>query len=401
VTHDLARRRVVDLTRDLPPAGHLPRQDVILLLNEAESLGGAQRFGHTLAQGLAGRGHRVLLLGMEPADGPPHRYEASPRYETRTLLERRETRNVGRERLAADPSLQAQQDAHDAEHARTVAALRDLLAERPAAVLVAVQVWVMTWLTEAVEPGRRVVGMAHESIAAAKASPRWRRMQRHYPSVDALLLLTESDALEAEAAGFDNVAVLPNPAPFVALDPAPLTAPVVVALGRLSAEKRPDRLVEAFAAATAALPDWRLVWFGDGPRRAEVEDLVARLGVADRVSLPGTVTDPRAALAQGSVLALSSDHEGLPMAVVEAMTLGIPCVAVDCAPGIRELVTDGVDGLVTPPGDTAELARGLARLMRDGDLRRELGAAAQVTAQRFHPDRILDVWESLLVHLLR
>ncbi|HTE72292.1 MAG TPA: glycosyltransferase, partial [Actinomycetes bacterium] len=71
------------------------------------------------------------------------------------------------------------------------------------------------------------------------------------------------------------------------------------------------------------------------------------------------------------------------------------CVAFDCAPGVREIVTDGVDGVVVPPRDVAGLAEGLDRVMDDEDLRRRLGTAARAGVRRFAPDQVLAQWEDV------
>jgi glycosyltransferase involved in cell wall biosynthesis len=77
------------------------------------------------------------------------------------------------------------------------------------------------------------------------------------------------------------------------------------------------------------------------------------------------------------------------------MACGLPCVAFDCAPGVREIVSDGVDGLVVPPRDVEALAEGLDRLMGDEALRRRLGEAARASVRRFAPDQVLAQWEDV------
>jgi hypothetical protein len=83
------------------------------------------------------------------------------------------------------------------------------------------------------------------------------------------------------------------------------------------------------------------------------------------------------------------------MSVLEAMAYGLPTVAFDCAPGVRELLTDGHDGLLIWPGDTVGFAAALDRLIGDEELRRELGGHARVSVRRFDPEPVLDRWEHL------
>jgi glycosyltransferase involved in cell wall biosynthesis len=83
------------------------------------------------------------------------------------------------------------------------------------------------------------------------------------------------------------------------------------------------------------------------------------------------------------------------MALAEGMACGLACVAFDCAPGVREIVTDGVDGIVVPPRDVKALAAGLAQLMGDADLRKRYGAAARESVRRFAPETVLAQWEDV------
>ena len=79
----------------------------------------------------------------------------------------------------------------------------------------------------------------------------------------------------------------------------------------------------------------------------------------------------------------------------EAMACGVPCVSVDCAPGIREMIADGEDGLVVPPRNPKALAEGLCRLIEDDALRRSMGAAARRNIARFSTDAIMRRWHAV------
>jgi glycosyltransferase involved in cell wall biosynthesis len=109
----------------------------------------------------------------------------------------------------------------------------------------------------------------------------------------------------------------------------------------------------------------------------------------------GTTNDVETQLLDSSIFALSSESEGLPLVLVEAMVCGVPCVSFDCSPGIREIITDGVDGLVVTNRSVTELTAGLGTLIDDVDLRRAMGRAAISSAQRFSEDTVLERWEEL------
>ena len=92
---------------------------------------------------------------------------------------------------------------------------------------------------------------------------------------------------------------------------------------------------------------------------------------------------------------MPSRQEGFPLGLLESMAHGLPAVAFDCAPGVRELIDDGSTGLLAPPGNVPAFAAALESLMADKDRRTAIGAKAHQTVERFAPDHILDQWESM------
>ncbi|MDQ6847439.1 MAG: glycosyltransferase [Candidatus Dormibacteraeota bacterium] len=166
---------------------------------------------------------------------------------------------------------------------------------------------------------------------------------------------------------------------------------LVMAAGRLVAQKRHDLAV----AAMASLPDAALVIVGDGPLRPALEQQIAELHLTPRVRLVGARSDVRALLAVADVVVQPSDWEGLPLVVLEAMSAARPVVAAR-APGLRELVRDGEDGLLVRPGDAAALATSTARVLADARLGRRLGdTAARRVEREFSEDAMVDSYQLL------
>lgn len=370
-------------------------REVFLVANNIEELGGVQRVTHNLARMLHERGHRVTVVGIRHA-AERHDYGQRP-YRWLVLNDEGEPpppRETGL-RARLDPRVHAARRAHERARRRAVDRLSALFAEVDDGVVVCMQIWSMNWVGPADTGHLHVIGMSHESFDATLASTRWERVQRWYRDVDLLLLLTEHDAARFELEGFNNVGVMHNALSFFPSRPSDLAAKVVVAAGRLAPEKGFDRLVAAFARVADRHPDWVLKIFGTGPLRDRLVAQVASLGLGDRVLMPGLAADIEAELRASSVFALSSVHEGLPMALAEGMACGLACVAFDCAPGVREMLTDGVDGIVVPPRNVEALAEGLSRLMADESLRRSYGAAARESVKRFAPQEVLARWEEV------
>ena len=370
-------------------------RNVFLVANNLDELGGVQRVTHTLATLLSEAGHQVTAVGMTHA-AKPHDYGSRP-YPSVVLHETPippQPKATG-VRARLDPRRRAEQRRYDSEHRAAVDKLSALFDTVDHGIVIVMQVWSMGWVSDATTEHLRVIGMSHESFDATLGSTRWERVQKYYRDLDLLLLLTERDAERFELEGFNNVAVMHNPLPFYPEKVSALDAPIVVSAGRYASEKGYDRLIDAFARVAPDYPEWQLRIFGHGPLQERLTKQAASLGLADRVSVPGLAADIEAELAASSVFALSSIHEGLPMVLAEAMACGVPAVAFDCAPGVREIVTDGVDGLVVPPRNVAALADGLARLMGDADLRKRYGAAARDNVRKFAPDAVLAQWEEV------
>jgi glycosyltransferase involved in cell wall biosynthesis len=151
----------------------------------------------------------------------------------------------------------------------------------------------------------------------------------------------------------------------------------VALIGRLVPAKRVDRFLEALARARAVEPALRGVVAGQGPERERLMGLAGALGLASGdVEFLGATGDVAAVYHSADLLALTSDHEGVPNVILEAMAAGLPVVTTP-AGDAAEIVRDGVTGYVVPPDDSAELAERFVRLARSTQLRVVLGAAGR------------------------
>jgi glycosyltransferase involved in cell wall biosynthesis len=184
----------------------------------------------------------------------------------------------------------------------------------------------------------------------------------------------------------------PNPTDFARIDSLaalPLGNPpgdheaasgIVVAVGRFTAEKRLDLLIDAVGALG---PSRRplLVLCGEGPLQEELERRVAQLGFPDRVRFEGFCRNPFQWMKRADLFVLCSDFEGSPNALIEAQGLGVPAVATDCPFGPSEIVISGETGLLVPPGDAVALSAAVGELLGDPERRRRMGAAARERAR--------------------
>ena len=202
----------------------------------------------------------------------------------------------------------------------------------------------------------------------------------------------EFAALARDVLRVDRVThVLNGVDPVPTVQPPAGDVPVVAALGRLTAQKGFDVLLEAVRSLTADGVRLRLVLAGEGRERAALERQAAGLPV----SFAGFAEDPRAVFAQADVFALPSRVEALPLVLVEAVSAGLPAVATDVG-DVREALGDVA--VVVPPQDPAALAGGLRSLLLDPDDRRRRGAAGADLARRSLTARRMagEAWQAFL-----
>ena len=183
----------------------------------------------------------------------------------------------------------------------------------------------------------------------------------------------------------DRVAVMPNAVVDVARIEASRALPppwpvdgrkTVLAVARFAPQKDLATLLRAFALLPVEC-NAKLVIYGDGPLRAELEALGAELGLQDRLSMPGLIANPFTAMHHADVFVLSSRWEGLPGTLLEAMACGCPVVSTDCPAGSREILLDGVLGPLPPVGDPQALAQAITQLLEQPSDRAALIARAQ------------------------
>ena len=171
----------------------------------------------------------------------------------------------------------------------------------------------------------------------------------------------------------------------------------IVSSGRLTEQKNHALLIKAFAGITAKYPAYKLVIYGDGPLRKDLELLASNLGIADKVSFPGYTTEIRKKIERSSLFVLSSDFEGMPNALMEAMALGVPCISTDCkGGGARFLIKNGTNGLLTPIGDVEALQTAMEKILSDQFFADNLSHNAHKLGETHSPEKIYAEWENLI-----
>jgi glycosyltransferase involved in cell wall biosynthesis len=197
-----------------------------------------------------------------------------------------------------------------------------------------------------------------------------RLIARRCKESDALISISPAIRAELELAGYEPARIfdLPNgvPVPTDPWRPRPRSAesPKAVYVGRLAPEKGLDTLVESWPKVLARYPAATLDLVGEGPEHSALGALAGRLGLGQWVRLAGSVPDPMPLLRAADLFVLPSREEGMSIALLEAMALGIPVVAT-AIPGNMGLVSHGEHGRLAPPDDPHQLAHAIVEEWRD------------------------------------
>ncbi|VXA95691.1 Group 1 family glycosyl transferase [Burkholderia sp. 8Y] len=363
----------------------------IVLLVSSMGTGGAERVAATLLNAWAARGDDVTLvptfLGARDVF-----YRLDERVRVVHLADRVAPAARGPARYLA-----------------RVMALRRLIRESRPDVLVSFlpNVSVMTLLASR---GSRVpvIACEHNNPSVDGRSRLWTLLCRvFYPSARVITVLTEGvvEPFRKMVPRAKNIVVMPNPLPDEVFERALARQPSagrkkIVSVGRLTAQKQFDVLIDAFAAVASERDDVALCIFGEGADRASLQAQIERLGMNGRIALPGTTEALWDELATARAFAMSSRFEGLPMALMESLALGVPCVASDCPSGPRELTCDGRYGLLVPVGDREALTHALRRVIDDDRLCREMGQqASESMRERYGLQAILPMWDRLFARV--
>jgi len=219
---------------------------------------------------------------------------------------------------------------------------------------------------------------------------------------NAVIVVSKHDfnlALRSRVVASRKLNLVHNCTDLVEVSSTPEDTPVkLVSLGRLvPVQKNQLMLVEVMTALPSSVT---LTIVGEGVHRQLLEDRITELGLENRVNLPGEVEDIRPYLSSGQIFVLSSDYEGLPLSVLEALCSGLPVVATDVG-GVREAVIEGETGYLVPRGDVTRFAQKANALIESPTLRTEMGKRGHQHYQaHFIPELFLEKTDAVYSKVL-
>jgi glycosyltransferase involved in cell wall biosynthesis len=360
--------------------------------------GGAERVCVNLANCWVERGHHVTLFTIYQNRTAPA-YAIDPRVQRRSVDWPRLPRHGELNAIAIASLLRGLQQAGCAQltqHITFFALLRDrILAQKPDVVISHMDITNLRVLVAMYETSVPVIVCEHTDATRVSIGS-WQSVRAALlPRARAVVTPHEKSAGWFSKYGVRAVTI-----------PNPLIAPVwervqrnghrhrLIALSRLSEDKRPDLSVRAFAKIADKFPDWDFEIYGNGPMRATVANLIEKLAPG-RIQLRGFTEKPYDVLCNADLFVSTSWVEGFGNSIWEAMACGVPVVATEAGTSTRALVRDGVDGMIS--NDTvAALARDLATMMRDDAGRAVMGERAREVVDRFSLDASLTAWDDVL-----
>lgn len=224
------------------------------------------------------------------------------------------------------------------------------------------------------------------------------KYKNNISKLDAFVCLTEED--KQKWGNLNNLHVIPNFIEHKSNIPAQLNSNRAISMGRLTYQKGYDLLLYSWQKVALKHPDWILDIYGDGELKDELIKLREDLGLTNNVYFHSPIRNVYDVLHNASFYIMSSRFEGLPMVLLEAMSVGLPIVSFQCPCGPFDLLNDNNAGILVPPGNIDLLSKNITTLIEDKSLRIKMGESAYNEASKYLSKNVLEKWESLFKTLL-
>ena len=223
-------------------------------------------------------------------------------------------------------------------------------------------------------------------------------MKRLYPKADYFVFQT-SDQKEYFCKEIqDKSIVIPNPLKESFLEEKNIKkSNTIISVGRLVEQKNHKLTIEAFKEVSEEFPEYKLKIFGTGELESSLQECINNLGMNDKIELCGVSDDIQTELLKAKVFVMSSDYEGMPNALMEAMACGLACISTNCpCGGPKELITDNKNGLLFEVGNKKMLVDKLRLVLKNEKIKKQLGDNAKKIRSNLNPQKINEKWEKCI-----
>ena len=342
--------------------------------------GGAERVVCNLANYLVSRGHKVDILTM----GDDSNYGLDNRINRITLLYNSERQNVILNSVR-----------------RLFRLMRYLKDKRDVFIVMLPATTILLLRLRCFVKGKIIA--SERSYPTNYSTKKQRLLKRLSKRADAWVFQTkDTQRWYQSSLGNTKTTIIPNPINDSFMRPvySGNRKKEIVAAGRLTKVKNYALLIDAFSKIATKHVDATLKIYGDGSLLNELKEQAVSLGIENKVLFAGFMPWGETSI-DAAMFVLSSNLEGMPNALMEAMALGLPCVSTDCdGGGARFLIEDGVNGLLVPKNDVDAMAAAMDKVLSDPEMANRLGTEAHKICERLAPEKIYKEWEDYICHIV-
>lgn len=218
-----------------------------------------------------------------------------------------------------------------------------------------------------------------------------------YPLSDGFVFQTKDakEYFKFSSKIYNKSIIIPNPInpEFICEPYKGIRSKEIVSVGRFDSQKNHKLLIDAFSKVSREFPEYKLVLYGDGELRDDLQNQIDQLKITNNVKLPGVQTNISKLIYKTSLFVLTSNYEGMPNALMEAMALGLPVISTDCpAGGPKSLIDNEVNGILTEVGNVVELESSMMRVLNDKKFAHKLSDNARKISFKYEPMKIYSEW---------
>lgn len=226
----------------------------------------------------------------------------------------------------------------------------------------------------------------------------YRKEERLVAQFDRFVVLTKEDALQWPNA--KNIEVIQNMVDVESNIMPAYEAKKIIGVGRYTGQKSWHYMIEIWAKIAHKYPNWSVSIYGNGHKKSQLQRLINKHGLQNSFFLNDSTDQIKEKMLESSILVLTSKYEGLPLVLLEAMSLGLPCISFDCLCGPRDIIADGENGCLVRRFDRNSFAEKLSMLIENITLRQKLGENAKDSSAQFRSENIMPKWVQLFSELI-